>query len=162
MNFQTLHLIQFPVYVLHNDEVEKRDGLLFCDTQIVDDRNVQGETLGIRRLKTPHKNLYPLKYMLEDFRSMIQHRGNNYIDSSGRYFQYEKTTTIMLDSIQIEKIEQKGTASLIWLRKVPFPFTVKRPPEKEMKYAQVLMVNKKPSVLWSYAEKKQKRTWRKV
>ena len=52
MNFQTLHLIQFPVYVLHNDEVEERDGLLFCDTQIVDDKNVQGETLGIRRLKS--------------------------------------------------------------------------------------------------------------
>jgi len=162
MNFQTLHLIQFPVYVLHNDEVEKRDGLLFCDTQIVDDRNVQGETLGIRRLKTPHKNLYPLKYMLEDFRSMIQHRGDDYIDSKGKYFHYEKTTPVKLESIKIDKIERKGAASLIWLDKVPFPFTVKRPPEKEMKYAQVLMVNKKPSVLWSYAEKKQKRTWRKV
>ena len=162
MNFQTLHLIQFPVYVLHNDEVEERDGLLFCDTQIVDDKNVQGKTLGIRRLKTPHKNLYPLKYMLDDFRSMVQHRGNNYIDSRGRYFQYEKTKTIPLDSIEITKVDRKGTASLIWLSKVPFPFTVKRPPATEMKYAQVLMVNNKPSVLWSYSTTKQKRTWRKV
>lgn len=162
MNFQQIFQIQFPVYVLHSDEIEERDGLLFCDTQIVDDKNVKGSSIGIRRLKTPHKNLYPLKYMLEDFRSMIQHRGDDYIDSNGKYFHYEKTTPVKLDSIKIEKVERKGAASLIWLEKVPFPFTVKRPPSLEMKYAQVLMVSNKPSILWSYSEVKQKRTWRKV
>ena len=37
--------ITWPVYVLHSDEVEERDGLLFCDTQIVDDKNMKGKTL---------------------------------------------------------------------------------------------------------------------
>ena len=55
-----LEQIKWPVYVLHSDEIEERDGLLFCDTQIVDDKNMKGETLGIRRLQTPHKNLYHL------------------------------------------------------------------------------------------------------
>ena len=52
-----LEQIKWPVYVLHSDEIEERDGLLFCDTEIVDDKNMKGETLGLRRLQSPHKNL---------------------------------------------------------------------------------------------------------
>jgi hypothetical protein len=33
--------IKFPIFVLHSDEIEVRDGLLFCDTQIVDDKNMK-------------------------------------------------------------------------------------------------------------------------
>ena len=51
-----LNEIRWPIYVLHSDEVEIRDGLLFCDTQIVDDKNMKGDSLGLRRLQTPHKN----------------------------------------------------------------------------------------------------------
>ena len=58
-----LNEIRWPIYVLHSDEIEERDGLLFCDTQIVDDKNMTGESLGLRRLQTPHKNLYRLKVM---------------------------------------------------------------------------------------------------
>ena len=94
--------ITWPVYVLHSDEVEERDGLLFCDTQIVDDKNMKGKTLGLRRLQSPHKNLYPLKFMLNDFRALIMHRGENYIDSAGKYFRYLKTRTGTIKSYEIE------------------------------------------------------------
>jgi hypothetical protein len=59
-----LEQIKWPVYVLHSDEIEERDGLLFCDTEIVDDKNMKGETLGLRRLQSPHKNLNKLKVMI--------------------------------------------------------------------------------------------------
>lgn len=162
MNFNQISSIEFPVYVLHTDEVEEQDGLLFCDTQIVDDKNVKGATIGLRRLRTPHKKLYPLKYMLEDFRSLIQHRGENYIDTRGKYFRYEKTTTASLKSIKIKKVEQKRVATIVWLEGVPFPYRVKRPPGERAKFAQVLMVNKRPSILWSFSEEEQKITWRKI
>ena len=162
MNFTEIHTIEFPIYVLHTDEVEERDGLLFCDTQIVDDRNVKGSTIGLRRLRTPHKRLYPLKYMLEDFRSMIQHRGENYIDTRGKYFRYQKTTPAVVKCFKIKKLEEKGVATIVWLEGVPFPYRIKRPPKESVKYAQVLMVNNRPSVLWSFSEEKMKTTWRKI
>ena len=162
MTVKELHKIKFPIYVLHTDEVEEHDGLLFCDTQIVDDKNVKGDTIGQRRLRTPHKNLYKLKYMLDDFRSMIQHRGQDYVDTYGRYFRYEKTDVATVTSREILDIRQKGQASLVWCRDIPFPFEVKKPPKDTVNFAQILMYKGRPSVLWSFSKEKQKDTWRKV
>ena len=38
------------------------------------DRNMLGDTLGIRRIQTPMKNLYPLRYQIQDIIGMSQHR----------------------------------------------------------------------------------------
>ena len=78
-----LNEIRWPIYVLHSDEIEEQDGLLFCDTQIVDDKNMTGDSLGLRRLQTPHKNLYRLKVMIETFTDFVHHKGQFYIDSNG-------------------------------------------------------------------------------
>jgi hypothetical protein len=67
--------IQFPVYVVHTDDVVSRDGILWCEGQVIDDKNVSGETIGKRRLSTPYKNLYSLRIMLEDYLSMFKHGG---------------------------------------------------------------------------------------
>jgi len=83
-----LNDIRWPIYVLHSDEIEERDGLLFCDTQIVDDKNMTGDSLGLRRLQTPHKNLYRLKVMIESFTEFVHHKGQFYIDSNGKFFRW--------------------------------------------------------------------------
>tara|TARA_Y100001972_G_scaffold101553_1_gene126519 strand:- start:14 stop:502 length:489 start_codon:yes stop_codon:yes gene_type:complete len=162
MTFEDLHKIVFPIYVLHTDEVEEQDGLLFCDTQIVDDKNVKGNTIGQRRLKSPHKSLYPLKFMLTDFRSMIMHRGENYVDTEGKYFRYQKTRTGIIKSYEIENIEQKELATMIKLKNVRHRFETKTPPDTKFKFAQVLMIDNRPSVLWSVSIQKEKNTWRKI
>ena len=58
--------IDFPVFVLHTDNIELIDGILWIENQVLDDKNMSGKTLGIRRLQSPMKSLYPLKYMLEN------------------------------------------------------------------------------------------------
>ena len=85
--------IRFPVYVVHTDEVATRDGLLWCDGKIVDDKNTSGNSIGERRLKTPQQNLYDLKYQIDTFGDMIKHRGRFYVDTNGKFFIYEKRTT---------------------------------------------------------------------
>ena len=55
MNFE------FPLYVVHTDEVIEADGILWIEDQVLDDKNMSGKTLGKRRLQTPMKSLYPLK-----------------------------------------------------------------------------------------------------
>jgi len=66
MKTRSLFEINFPVYVVHTDNIELIDGILWIDDQVLDDRNMPGDTLGKRRLQTPMKSLYPLKYMIED------------------------------------------------------------------------------------------------
>ena len=68
--------INFPVFVVHTDNIELIDGILWIDNQVLDDRNMKGKTLGMRRLQSPMKSLYPLKYMIEDVAEMIKHQGN--------------------------------------------------------------------------------------
>ena len=70
-----LEEVRFPIYVVHTDEVTTRDGVLWCDDKVVDDRNISGDSIGQRRLKTPLKNLYDLKYQLNTFADMTKHRG---------------------------------------------------------------------------------------
>ena len=107
--------IKFPVYVL-SGEAEIQDGILWCTQSdgtmgIVDDYNMKGETIGIRRIQTPYKSLYPLKYMLGDFRSLAKHRGRFYVDTKGKYFSYSKTTKADIIYLPIDKIEPKEVAT---------------------------------------------------
>lgn len=157
-----LNDIRWPIYVLHSDEIEERDGLLFCDTQIVDDKNMTGDSLGLRRLQTPHKNLYRLKVMIESFTEFVHHKGQFYIDSNGKFFRWVKKTSCSVISHKIEKTEKRDIATLIWCRNIPFPFVAKRPPSALMKYASILYMNNQPAILYSLTEEKRKKTWRKI
>jgi hypothetical protein len=81
-----LENIRFPLYVVHSDEVLRRDGVLWVDGAVLDDTNVHGESLGERRLRTPLKNMYDLKHQIDNFGGLIKHRGRFYIDSNGKFF----------------------------------------------------------------------------
>ena len=54
----------------------KQDGLLFLDDKILDDKNMKGDNLGIRRLQTPHKNLYPIKNQIDELIGIIKSNQN--------------------------------------------------------------------------------------
>ena len=55
--------ITFPIYVIGTDNIEHRDGVVFADAKVVDDTNMKGSTIGIRRLQTELPHLYDLRYM---------------------------------------------------------------------------------------------------
>ena len=48
----------FPCFVIHSDNVELIDGILWLDDQVLDDKNMSGHTLGIRRIQSPICLLY--------------------------------------------------------------------------------------------------------
>ena len=41
---------KFPVYVVHTDNVELIDGILWVEDQVLDDKNMSGETLGKKKI----------------------------------------------------------------------------------------------------------------
>ena len=47
--------IKFPIYVL-SEEPEEIDGLVLIGDQVVDDKNMSGATIGMRRLQTPRED----------------------------------------------------------------------------------------------------------
>ena len=154
--------INFPIFVVHTDNVELIDGILFIDNQILDDRNMKGKTLGIRRLQTPMKGLYPLKYMIDDEAEMIKHQGKYYIDSKGYFIEKHKTTQVKLKYHKILRVEKKNIVSMLWIKNCPFPFPLKRPLPKNASWAGVLYRQGCPWIIYDLAEEKKKDTWRKV
>ena len=74
--------IKFPIYVL-SEEPEEIDGLVLIGDQVVDDKNMSGATIGMRRLQTPMKSIYPLRYQVDDEVGMMKHKGKHFIDTNG-------------------------------------------------------------------------------
>ena len=154
--------VRFPIYVVHTDDIINRDGILCCEGSVIDDTNVKGSSIGERRLKTPMKNLYSLRLMLDNFVDMSKHRGKFYVDSNGKFFIYEKSITAKLKYHKIKRIVPKGVASLLHLHGVDKPFEIKRLPSNFEQYAGVLYIRNIPSYLYELSTNKKKDTWKKV
>jgi len=162
ITYKSLLKLDFPLYILPHDNWSFADGLLFLDGQIVDDRNMEGNTLGKRRLQTAFRDLYPLRSQIESFQGMLKQNVKTFIDSQGRPFIYEKTIRCTLRYYKIRKTELLDDYCLVWLAGVAPPFTVPRPPEKGFSYAGILLLGGLPWTLYEYSEKARQDTWRKV
>lgn len=156
-----LSKVQFPIFALENDNIEILDGIVWIDDEVVDDRNMPGTTLGIRRIQSPMTSKYPLKTMLENYAQAIKYRGNVFIDSLGKLFIYEKIKRGKLKYHKIRKQEKKEIATVLWVRGVPFPFTLPRPLKSNQKWAGILYDNDFPWLLYETCEEQKKDTWRK-
>lgn len=153
--------IAFPIYPLPSSNWERADGLLFVDEIVVDDTNMRGETLGVRRLQTSFEVL-PLKKAILDFTGMIKQSNNVFIDSTGVPFIYQKTKMLPLRYKKIKRIDRKVVASVLHLEGEKHPLKIIRPPEPGRSWAGVLYYQGLPWKLYEYSEKFQKDTRRKV
>jgi hypothetical protein len=143
--------------MLPSDNIWKEDGIVYVDGHIVDDRNMPGKTLGMRRIQTPFRNLLPLKKSINSFNGVIKNSGNRaYIDSKGVYFIYEKTEMCTVKYHEIKKVDRKDTGSIIWFKGINFSFDIPRPPDPEMKWAGVLYFKGLPWKLYNFSDTKLK------
>ena len=162
ITYRDIRLVTFPVYALPSGNWHGQDGLLFLDEKILDDKNMKGASLGIRRLQTPHTNLFPVKYKITDLTGIIKSSKKHFIDSMGALFEYEKTNFLKLSYYKIERIENLTKVSRLHLHGIKKPFIVPRPPPSEIQYAGVLHNGARPWLLYDYSETKLKDTRRKV
>jgi hypothetical protein len=160
--YSSINKVRFPVYELPDGNWNRQDGLLFLEGRIVDDKNQIGDTLGVRRMQTPHKNILSLKNQLDTFRALILSNHKYFIDTNGFVFIYEKTKFCKLKYYKIKDVIQRDSFSRIKLENVKDEFKVPRPPAMDMFYAGCLLYGKHPWVLYDYAETKLKDTRRKV
>ena len=160
--YKSINKIKFPVYELPSGNWDRQDGLLFLDGQIVDDKNMLGDTLGVRRLQTPYENLLPLKHQIDTFRGIVKSRGKYFIDTHGVSFIYEKTKFCKLKYYKIKDVVLRGSCCLLKLHGVKNSFVIPRPPDMDIKYAGVVHWEGLPWILYDYSEDRLKDTRKKV
>ena len=162
ITFSSLDKVAWPIYLLPHEDWSFSDGLMFFEGVVVDDRNMEGETLGVRRLQTTYPSLWPLKRQVDTMQGMLKQNTKCFIDSKGRPFIYEKTTMCSLKWLRIKKKELREEYCLLWIEGVSTPFSVPRPPEATMAFAGILHFKGLPWVLYEYSDVRKKNTWRKV
>tara|TARA_X000001382_G_scaffold12215_1_gene8121 strand:- start:7025 stop:7519 length:495 start_codon:yes stop_codon:yes gene_type:complete len=162
ITYQTSEKITFPAFPLISSNYVVADGLVTIDGMLVDDRNMEGESLGRRRLITPYQKLFPLKRSVNTLIGLIKRSRSFYIDCTGLIFTYEKIKWVRLKYRKIEKIVPKGKASLLFIHRWKAPFIIPRPPPEEVRYVGILHLNEEPWLLYDYATAQLKDTRRKI
>jgi len=153
VTYKNLKNVSFPVYVLPSDEVDFIDGLLLFENKVIDDRNMPGDTLGKRRLQTPHK-LLRFKKLCPNLAAMLASKGTNFIDTRGNAFRYNKTKYVSLKCKKIKKVQRKEVASILWAVGVDTPFAIPRPPPAGNTWVSILYFGDYPWQLYEYSETK--------
>ncbi len=161
ITYKDVPRVTFPVFKIPSSNWHKEDGLLFVDDKIVDDRNMYGATIGIRRIQS-HMDLMPLKKSIDTHLGIIKQKDNTFIDTRGMPFIYERTLFCALKYYSIRKVEQKIVASVLHLDGVKAPFTIPRPPHSDMLWAGLLHLYDLPWMLYEYSETRIKDSKRKV
>jgi len=108
------------------------------------------------------KNLMPIRGSLGSLVGILKQTSKTFIDSRGVPFLYEKTRSCSLRYYRIKRVEQKDSASVLWLKGVSFPFKVPRPPTTNLQWAGILHLGNRPWLLYEYSQEKLADTRRKV
>ena len=151
ITYKQLHLINFPIFGLYSKDIEVEDGLIYINDKLIDDSNQIGESVGKRRLQTPHK-LGKLNRCYEDAAGLISSKHKAYVDSLGYFFSYEKTLYVPIVYYKILEVLQKDTASILKLNGISFPVYVKRPPPVGKSWVGMIYYEKTPWLPYEYSE----------
>jgi hypothetical protein len=161
--FENIKNIVFPVFTLRSADWYEQDGILFDENgAVLDDKNMPGRTLGVRRLQCGRTDLAKLRRGYTDFPSMLQSKKKIFIDNAGVPFIYEKTINAPLIHHSVKKIDLKGDLTLVWLHTIPFPIQLPRPPYGEARWARLLYYRGSPWILYDFTAHKGKDSFRRV
>lgn len=153
ITWRQLPNITFPVYILPSEDVFTTNGLVYSGGRLIDDRGVEGDTLGVRRLRSPYRGLF-IKFtsIAENISELLsRRRGSLFIDHKGKVFKYKKTVSSKVVYHRILKVEPKGDCSLLYLEGVRVPLRIPRPPPHGIVWAGVMYFKGYPWVLYEYS-----------
>lgn len=172
--------VNFPVYRIPSGVELKRegtvryvlreyllaDGLTYKKTVgVLDDTSIPEESLGRRRLvlKAQGVPLLALRHVCYFLADLIRHPSSTYIDSSGKVFQYTKTTNVPLIFKKITKVlpNSSGLGTILEVEGVPTRFKSMISITKSQKYAALLRLPQ-GYILYGIYSEEHKPTRRKV
>ena len=151
-NIKTIQKVKFPLYSLPSNNFDSVDGISFIEGQPVDDLNMSGDSIGIRRKQSGRSDFYKLKGPIFDLGALIKSRGNHFISSDGKMFTYEKTGFQIIKCHQIDRFELRNTYSFLYIKGITIPFPIPRPPSDihSILWARILYYEGFPWMLFDY------------
>ena len=152
ITYKNVKNIKFPVYGIPkaNAEFHFIDGILFLNGLALDDRNMSGETLGIRRLQT-YMEVYPINRAITDYLALLSNKKHNYyIDSHGKLFNYKKTKFVQIQYFKILETEEVPNGTKIILRGLKGEYITPRPPKMGYLWVGIIILDGYPWKILDY------------
>lgn len=174
----------YPIYRLREEEPQRQGGVLFYFYEkaretfdsiehyfvlkIIDDTNLNGESLATRRLQIRNNGDIPYRlnraiFFLGDFIKIATPK-MWFIDSSGKIFRYSKQTRAKLSYRKVTKVIPIKTGGVIveveGLSSRMKALFVPRIPRNDL-HAGVLLMGMAP-ILYGFYDQKYKDTWRMI
>jgi hypothetical protein len=152
--------------VLYLRQYKDEDGQTVQKVRIIDDTNLPGETLALRRLeilksKVKLKSLGNAVFFLGDL-IKLAHRKLWFIDSAGNVFQYKKTAVAKLVFKKITLMHHiPSGGAIIEVEGIPSRFKCLYSPRAGEQYAGIL-VSGLSYILYGLYVEKPKDSWRMV
>lgn len=171
--------INFPVYLLGKEEPMQHEGIAFYSFvedvdnaapivhyKILDDKNLPGKSLALRRLEILKNNgkLYKLKTAIFFISDLLKlSKGSTwFIDSNGSIFEYRKSKKVPLIYKKITKlIPMPSGGIIVEVEGLPYRFKSLLRPVVEQKWAGLLKVNH-GYLLYGLYSKPLKNTYRMI
>ena len=148
-----LQKYKFPLYRIPSNNWDIIDNIIFVDGAPVDDLNMKGNSIGLRRLQSGRSDYIQLKKPLFLVGDLIKDKGLHYISSDGKPFTYEKVGFQHLRYHEIKKIEPRNTFTFVWLKDFTIPFEIPRPPADPDRcvWARVLYYGEFPWMIYEFS-----------
>lgn len=151
-------LVFYHTHYVDHDNIEN------VNIRIVDDANLSGKTLGLRRLQLQDEKLFPIRtaiYFLADLVKLAKST-TWFIDSSGRVFHYEKNTRAKLQTRAIKQIlPASGLGCVVELVGISSRFKSLQRPGEHQHYARVLKLGM-GFIFYGFCETVKPDSWRMV
>lgn len=163
-DIKSIRNVKFPLYSVPSNNFDVIDGVCFVDGFAIDDLNMKGESIGVRRLQSRRSDLYKLKSPINTLGELIRTKKNHFISSDGKMFTYEKTGFQQLKYHVIKKFDLRDTFTFLHVQGISVPFELSRPPANRqlISWVRILYYKGYPWMVYDYSHKSGKNSRIKV
>ena len=167
MDSLTLYDIDFPVFGISNNykNIWTEDNILKIETDsgvyVLDNKNIQGNTLGQRRLRINNSKLYTPRVVVHTVAQLIRSRHKVFIDNTGKLFEYTKVQRVALEYYKVKKVTQTDSGCILFFEKLDNPILVSCKSAYGINYVGFL-ITKLGYIPYEYNEEFKSNTWRKI
>jgi hypothetical protein len=164
--------IVWPIYAIRSHaSIQTRKNILYITTEygeyVLDNKNLKGNTLGIRRLKLKKQRetdkgftLYPLSSIYYTFEDVLQGaKFKIYIDSIGTLHNFTRKTRRDLKYYKVQKTQVHANSVLCFCRGLTAPILINYIPTKMPLYLGLVKINGSLQI-YELSNKSKPNTWR--
>lgn len=160
--------INFPIYGITNNrkKIWEEYNILYIETlsgiYILDNKNMNGNTLGERRIKINNSKLYKPRQVCYNIIQLIKSKFTTFIDSTGKVFTYKKSKFVPLKYYKVTNIiRSKDGECIISIPKINFVHKIACRKAYSIEYIGILHTDY-GLVLYEYSNIEKKDTKRKI